>query len=254
MQECRIWLLQDNGKDDLNNALLAFFLGVGMPLLEEALEVLSNREIELASEEEKDKVVHEADELCDIDWDPLDGLDAEHRASALVELTKHMDACFDLQKRITEMASRKKNNKKALTPTQLAAITKAGDSLKSYQTERARTYVLRSTCRGLSLCASALEHDGYLNTASGETTGSGKAAAESNTASGETGSAQAAAESCSGALAKEHLEEALMPAHLYGHKLWVNHRTHFVDWGCTGTLRYPNNVCVAEQNESMDGL
>ena len=74
----------DNGKDDLNIALLAFFLGVGATLLEEALEVLLTHEIELAGEEEKDKVVHEADELCEIDWDPLDGLDAEHRASALV--------------------------------------------------------------------------------------------------------------------------------------------------------------------------
>ena len=160
----------------------------------------------------------------------------------------------------------KKKNTKVLTPTQLAAITKAGDSLKSYLTERARAYVLGSSCRGLSLCASALERDGYLNAASGEitgsaeaaadsntasteTTGSAQAAAESNIASGETtgsaqavaesstasgettGSAQAAAESFSGALTKEHLEDALMPAQLYSHKLWANLRTHFADWG-----------------------
>ena len=123
---------------------------------------------------------------------------------------------------------------------------------------RARTYVLRSTCQGFSLCASALKHDGYLNTASGETTdktttGSGKAAAESDTASGETtvktttgsgtavaesdtasgettGSAQAAAKSFSGALTKEHLEDLLMPPQLYRHKLWACLRTQFVDW------------------------
>ena len=45
--------------------------------MEEALEVLSNCEIELACEEEKDKVAHEAYEICDVAWDPVDGLGAE---------------------------------------------------------------------------------------------------------------------------------------------------------------------------------
>ena len=68
---------------------------------------MSNRQMELACEEEKDKVVHEAYEICDVAWDPLDGLGAEAQASAAGELTKHMEECFDLQTRITEMVSRK---------------------------------------------------------------------------------------------------------------------------------------------------
>ena len=149
--------------------------------MEEALEVLSNRQMELACEEEKDKVEKEAEELCEFAWEPVDGLGAEAQAEALEGLSNHMEECLDLQTRITGMVSRKKTNKQVLTPTQLAAVTQAGDSLKHYLTAQARTYICRSTCRGLALCASALEHDGYLYTASGETTGSGKAAAESST-------------------------------------------------------------------------
>ena len=83
--------------------------------------------------------------------------------------------------------------------------------------------MLQSARRGLSLCAAALEHDGYLITASGETT-------VKTTASGEIGSGQAAAEAFSGALTKEDLEEAFMPAQIYKHKLWKNLSPHFADW------------------------
>ena len=64
--------------------------------------------ISFSAGEEEDKVLHEADELCDIDWDPVDGLDAEDQAVASGQLIKRMDKCFDLQTRITEMGSRKK--------------------------------------------------------------------------------------------------------------------------------------------------
>ena len=83
--------------------------------------------------------------------------------------------------------------------------------------------MLKSALRGFSQCASALEHDGYLITASGET-------AVKTTASGETGSDQAAAEAFSGALTKEDLEEAFMPAQIYKHKLWKNLSPNFADW------------------------
>ena len=92
-----------------------------------------------------------------------------------------------------------------MTPKQLAAIEKAGQSLQTYLIERAQAYLLRSARQGLSLCASALDHDGYVNTASGETA--------------ETASGEPAAESFSGALTKAHLEETLMPAQLYRHNL-----------------------------------
>ena len=131
-------------------------------------------------------------------------------------------------------------------------------------------YVLGSTRRGFALCEYALEHDGYLNAASGESTGSGKAAAESNTALGETtdsgnaaaesnpasaktadsaqaavesnaasvetGSAETASESFSGALTKEDLEEALMPSYLHAHKLWANLQPHFAEWDAQAAL------------------
>jgi len=71
-----------------------------------------------------------------------------------------------------------------------------------------------------------LEHDGYLYTASGETTGSGKVAAESNTASSET----TAAESFSEALTRERLENVLMPVQVYGHKLWRILCPDFSEW------------------------
>jgi len=64
------------------------------------------------------------------------------------------------------------------------------------------------------------------DTASGETTGSGKAAAKSKTASGET----TAAESFSEALTRERLENALMPVQVYGHKFWRIFCPAFSEW------------------------
>ena len=101
----------ENDKDEIKSAVLAFFLGTGYTLLEEAMAVLANRETELANEEEKDKVVEEADELCSLDWAPLDGMDAEDRALATAQLTAHMDDLVALQTRITEIKSRKKQLK-----------------------------------------------------------------------------------------------------------------------------------------------
>ena len=64
------------------------------------------------------------------------------------------------------------------------------------------------------------------DTASSETTGSGKAAAKSKPASGET----TAAESFSEAFTRERLENLLMPVQIYGHKLWRILRPHFSEW------------------------
>ena len=64
--------------------------------------------MELVCEEEKDKVEKEAEELCEFAWEPVDGLGAAAHAEALVSLSSHMDECFDLDARITEMVSRKK--------------------------------------------------------------------------------------------------------------------------------------------------
>ena len=75
--------------------------------MEEALEVLPNRQMELACEEEKDKVAKEAEELCEFAWEPVDGLGAAAHAETLVSLSSHMDECFDLDARIAEMLSRK---------------------------------------------------------------------------------------------------------------------------------------------------
>ena len=69
---------------------------------------MSNRQMELAREEEKDKVAKEAEELCEFVWEPVDGLGAAAQAEALEGSSSHMDECLDLQTRITEMVSRKK--------------------------------------------------------------------------------------------------------------------------------------------------
>ena len=200
-------------------------------------------------------MVAETNHYLNIVLKPLDGLDAAKQLEAATQARAVMDGCLELQARIAGMTSRKKKDPAALTSMQLHAVGKAGCELKTHLVQRARAWLLRSSCRGLSQCASALEHDGYFNTASGETAGSGKAAAESNSAPGEmadsaqaavesnaasretTGSAQAAAESnaASGetidtALTKEHLEEALMPTQLYGHKLWATLGKEFADW------------------------
>ena len=216
----------------------AIFLGIAKTLLEEALEVQMAREAELAGEEEKDKVLADTMYHTNIDLDPIDGLDAAQQLEAAEQTSAFLDDCFELQERIAEMTSRKKKDTAALTKMQLQAVGKAGCDLNTHLVQRASAWLLRSSCRGLSLFASALEHDGYFKTASGETAGSGKAAAESNSVPGEmAGSAQAAVESnaASGettdtALTKEHLEEALMPTRLYEHKLWATLRKEFAEW------------------------
>ena len=69
----------EQDKDQIKSAILVFFLGIGSTLLEEASSVLSNREAELANEQEKNKVVAEVVAASDIDWAPLDGLDSRGR-------------------------------------------------------------------------------------------------------------------------------------------------------------------------------
>ena len=179
------------------------------------------REAELACEDEKEKVVVDTKLYISIDLEPLDDLNAAAQLEAAVEVSAHMDDCFELQARIAGMTSRKKKDQAALTSMQLQAVCKAGCVLKTYLVQRARAWLLRSSSRGLYQCASALDHDGYFKTASGETTGSAQAAAEADAASGET---------IDTALTKEHLEEALMPTQLYGHKLWATFGKEFADW------------------------
>ena len=89
----------------------------------------------------------------------------------------------------------------------------------------ARKYVLKHACRGISLCASALRRDGYVDAASSEPSGSGNAGAEENAASGEGVLA---------GLTEANLEEALMPPQLYKHNLWEKLRTEFADWEAQG--------------------
>ena len=62
----------------------------------------------MACEEEKDKVEKEAEEICEIAWEPVDVPGAAAPAEALEVLSSHMDECLDLHTRITEMVSRKK--------------------------------------------------------------------------------------------------------------------------------------------------
>ena len=180
----------------------------------------------------------DAEESCGIAWEPEDGVSAAAKAEGL---GSHMTDCLDLHTRITEMLSRRRAGKQVLTSTQIAAVTKVRDSLQHYLGESARVYIGESICLGLTLCVSALEHDGYTvsneitgsckaaaesNTDDVEPTGSGKAAAESNTAVGET----TAAESFSEALTRERLEEALKPVQVYGHKLWKILGPQFSEW------------------------
>ena len=73
------------------------------PVLEEAKASLSNREVELANESEKDKVVAEATSVCDITWETADGLDSAGRATAeTTQLYGHLDQFAELQTRIAE--------------------------------------------------------------------------------------------------------------------------------------------------------
>ena len=108
-----------------------------------------------------------------------------------------------------------------MTSEQLASVNKIDSFMKEYLTKMARKYVVKHACRGISLCASALEHDGYVHAASSEATGSDNAAVEANAASGEPDTS---------AVTKEYLEEALMPAQLYEHGLWESLRMDFTEW------------------------
>ena len=56
--------LLEYNKDQIQNTIPGSFLGPGSSLLEEASTTLSEREVELANETEKDKVVERCDQVC----------------------------------------------------------------------------------------------------------------------------------------------------------------------------------------------
>ena len=66
------------------------------------------REVELAAEDDKIKLLKDTDELTNVDWDPVDDSDG---TGWLVELAEHMDKCYELKERIAEVTFRKKKTK-----------------------------------------------------------------------------------------------------------------------------------------------
>ena len=121
---------------------------------------------------------------------------------------------------MTEIRSRKKVSVQCMAPKQLTVIEEAGVDLNSYMQDKARAYLGRHAREGFLLFASALDNDGYVTTALGESTALGE-----GTASGEIGVAGATAIEpvpTKEALTKDDISEALMPKQLYVHKVVIN--------------------------------
>ena len=78
----------EQDKDQTKSAILVFFLGIGSTLLEEVTTVLSNREAELANEQDQNKVVADVIVACNIDWAPVDGLNPRGRGKQTITNTK----------------------------------------------------------------------------------------------------------------------------------------------------------------------
>jgi hypothetical protein len=112
-----------------------------------------------------------------------------------------------------------------MTPKQLITIEEVGTDLKSYMQDMARTYLERHAREGLLLGASALDKDGYVPTALGESTALGQSAAlPEGTDSVEIAVAGASAIEpvpTKEALTKDDMTEALMPKQLYAHKVVI---------------------------------
>ena len=112
-----------------------------------------------------------------------------------------------------------------MTPKQLITIEDAGTDLKSYMQDMARAYLERHAREGLLLGASALDKDGYVPTALGESTALGQSAAlPEGTDSVEIAVAGASAIEpvpTKEALTKDDMTEALMPKQLYAHKVVI---------------------------------
>ena len=112
-----------------------------------------------------------------------------------------------------------------MTPKQLTTIEEAGIDLNSYMQDMARAYLGRHAREGLLLGASALDKDGYVTTALGESTALGQSAAlPEGTDSVEIAVAGASAIEpvpTKEALTKDDMTEALMPKQLYAHKVVI---------------------------------
>ena len=116
-----------------------------------------------------------------------------------------------------------------MTPKQLITIEEVGTDLKSYMQDMARTYLERHVREGLLLGASALDKDGYVTTALGESTALGQSAAlPEGTDSVEIAVAGASAIEpvpTKEALTKDDMTEALMPKQLYAHKVVITKKS-----------------------------
>jgi len=112
-----------------------------------------------------------------------------------------------------------------MTPKQLITIEEAGIDLNSYMQDMARAYLGRHAREGLLLGASALDKDGYVTTALGESTALGQSAAlPEGTDSVDIAVAGASAIEpvpTKEALTKDDMTEALMPKQLYAHKVVI---------------------------------
>ena len=112
--------------------------------MEEAATTLSNREAELANECEKDTVLQEARNVCEIDLEPEDDLSAAERHSAeTTETEGHLNRVGELQGHIADIKARKKRGPKTMTPNQLGDIEKADQHVDAYFETVARGYLLR---------------------------------------------------------------------------------------------------------------